>query len=185
MPTVEKWLALEPPDSQIFELGCGNGSNAAYLHNKGYRIVGVDPSVSGISMANFHYPNLLLEVGSTEIDLAAKYGKYPIVLSLEVIEHVYSPAEYVKRVRDLLLPGGVIILSTPYHGYIKNLALALTGKLDGHFTALWEGGHIKFWSKETISKLFLTHGFVLKWYNRVGRVPQLAKSMMLCFQLEI
>jgi hypothetical protein len=37
-------------------------------------------------------------------------------------------------------------VSTPYHGYHKNLGLALSGKMDAHFTALWEGGHIKFFS---------------------------------------
>jgi 2-polyprenyl-6-hydroxyphenyl methylase/3-demethylubiquinone-9 3-methyltransferase len=36
------------------------------------------------------------------------------------------------------------VISTPFHGYWKNIALAVSGKFDDHFTALWNGGHIKF-----------------------------------------
>jgi 2-polyprenyl-6-hydroxyphenyl methylase/3-demethylubiquinone-9 3-methyltransferase len=63
---------------------------------------------------------------------------------MEVVEHVYNPRKYVACVYSLLEECVVAIISTPYHSYIKNLALALTGKMDAHFTALWEFGHIKF-----------------------------------------
>ena len=55
--------------------------------------------------------------------------------------------------------GGEMIISTPYHGYLKNLALAITGKFDRHFTVLWDGGHIKFWSVKTLTKLLNEFGF--------------------------
>jgi 2-polyprenyl-6-hydroxyphenyl methylase/3-demethylubiquinone-9 3-methyltransferase len=71
------------------------------------------------------------------------------VLSLEVIEHIYAPKDYAKSVYEILQPGGLAIISTPYHGYLKNLVLALSGKMDDHFTALWEHGHIEFWSMKT------------------------------------
>ena len=75
-------------------------------------------------------------------------------------------------------PGGVAIISTPYHGYLKNLALAVSGRLDRHFTALWDHGHIKFWSIETLSKLLREAGFNRLEFRRVGRIPPLAKSMI-------
>ena len=68
-------------------------------------------------------------------------------------------------------------LSTPYHGYLKNLALAVSGKMDSHFTALWDGGHIKFWSMATLATLLRETGFVDLEFRRVGRIPWLAKSM--------
>lgn len=70
------------------------------------------------------------------------------------------------------------MVSTPYHGYWKNLALALTGRMDSHFTALWDHGHIKFWSKRTLDELLREAGFVEVEFLRLGRVPPLAKSMM-------
>jgi fructose-1,6-bisphosphatase/inositol monophosphatase family enzyme len=69
-------------------------------------------------------------------------------------------------------------VSTPYHGYWKNLALALAGKLDNHFTALWDHGHIKFWSIATLRHLLQEAGFQSIAFHRVGRIPLLAKSMI-------
>ncbi len=68
------------------------------------------------------------------------------MISLEVVEHLYFPRKFARTVYDLLEPGGTAIISTPYHGYWKNLVMALTGTMDAHFTALWDHGHIKFWS---------------------------------------
>jgi 2-polyprenyl-6-hydroxyphenyl methylase/3-demethylubiquinone-9 3-methyltransferase len=70
------------------------------------------------------------------------------------------------------------VLSTPYHGYLKNLALAVSGKMDAHFTALWDHGHIKFWSRATLATLLREAGFSRVEFLRVGRIPPLAKSMI-------
>jgi len=79
---------------------------------------------------------------------------------------------------NLLEDKGLAIISTPYHGYLKNLALALSGKMDAHFTALWDHGHIKFWSMRTLSELLRETGFVDIRFQRVGRIPALANSMI-------
>lgn len=141
-------------------------------------IRGVDISESAIKNANSAYPELDLKVRSVYEDLAADYGQFPLVISLEVVEHLYDPRLYAQRLFNLVEPGGAALVSTPYHGYIKNLALAITGKLDKHFTALWDGGHIKFWSMHTLSKLLVEAGFEPPVYTRVGRIPQIAKSMI-------
>ena len=59
----------------------------------------------------------------------------------------------------------------PYHGYLKNFALAVTGKMDSHFTALWLGGHIKFFSIQTLGQLLKDAGAKKIQFLRVGRVP--------------
>jgi 2-polyprenyl-6-hydroxyphenyl methylase/3-demethylubiquinone-9 3-methyltransferase len=101
-----------------------------------------------------------------------------VVLSLEVVEHIYAPRHYARTIFDLLSGGGLAILSTPYHGYWKNLALALSGRMDEHFTALWDHGHIKFWSVRTLGELLREAGFIDVRFERVGRVPALAKAMI-------
>ena len=50
--------------------------------------------------------------------------------------------------------------------------------MDRHFTALWDHGHIKFWSMATLGELLREAGFVDLRFERVGRVPALAKSMI-------
>lgn len=163
---------------RIFDLGCGNGSVANALSQQGWDVTGVDSSIEGIQQAKAVFPNLKLENGSAYDDLAAIYGQFPVLLSLEVVEHVYAPRQYAKNAFDLLQPGGTAIISTPYHGYWKNLALALSGKMDAHFTVLWDHGHIKFWSFKTLTKLLTEAGFVDIRFERVGRIPALAKSMI-------
>lgn len=183
LPTVFRLLdELNLPADQrrLFELGCGNGSVAHALTQWGWDVTGVDPSAEGIAQANRAYPDLKLYSGSAYDDLATQYGQFPVVLSLEVVEHVYFPRQYAKTVFNLIHSGGggTALLSTPYHGYWKNLAMALTGTLDRHFTALWDHGHIKFWSMSTLTTLLEEAGFSAIRFERVGRIPPLAKAMI-------
>jgi 2-polyprenyl-6-hydroxyphenyl methylase/3-demethylubiquinone-9 3-methyltransferase len=100
------------------------------------------------------------------------------LISLEVVEHVYAPRDYAACVYRLLDSGGTAILTTPYHGYWKNLAIALIDRTDGHLNPLWDHGHIKFWSTKTLTKLLTEAGFREPRFERVGRIPALAKSMV-------
>ena len=165
-------------ERRVFDLGCGNGSVAAYLAGLGYEVTGVDPSAEGIEQANRAHRELRLEPGSAYDDLHSLYGEFPAVISLEVVEHVYAPRDYAATLFSLVEPGGVAIVSTPYHGYLKNLALAAAGAMDRHYTALWDHGHIKFWSMATLSELLKDAGFGRIRFLRVGRIPMLAKSMI-------
>ena len=73
-------------------------------------------------------------------------------------------------------------VSTPYHGYLKNLMLSLFDHWDVHHTSLREGGHIKFWSKRTLLSLLENNGFKALSFYGVGRVPYLWKSMIVVAQ---
>jgi 2-polyprenyl-3-methyl-5-hydroxy-6-metoxy-1,4-benzoquinol methylase len=171
-----------PAPCRLFELGCGNGVTANFLVSLGYEVIGVDSSASGIEWARKTYSNVSFDVGSVYDALTAKHGHFPLVVSLETIEHLTQPRAFASTIFDLLEPGGIGIISTPYHGYMKNLALAITGKLDSHFTALWDGGHIKFFSIRTLSQLLQEGGFEILRFYRVGRIPMLAKSMFCVFK---
>lgn len=180
LPAVVQILNKNSPqnDRRIFELGCGNGSVANALTDFGFDMTGVDPSSQAVHYATACYPHLKIFQDSAYENLPARYGKYPTVLSLEVIEHVYFPRKYASVIHDLLLPGGTAVISTPYHGYLKNLFLSVSGKMDAHFTALWDHGHIKFWSMKTLDVLLREAGFDDISFVRVGRIPPLAKSMI-------
>ena len=171
-------LELPPERRRLFDLGCGNGAATAALAEHGWQVAGVDPSADGIQCAREAYPHLRLEEGSCYEDLAARFGRFPVVTSLEVVEHVYEPRRLARCVYDLLEPGGWAIISTPYHGYWKNLALALAGKLDAHFTALWDNGHIKFWSRRTLGQLLDEADMDVVRFAYAGRTAPFAKSMI-------
>ena len=175
---ISRSLDIGSQPLRLFDLGCGNGSVGNYLSNLGWEVTGVDPSADGIAQAKIAYPKLKLELGSAYDPLLRRHGRFPVVLSLEVVEHVYAPRDFARTVFDLLEPDGTAIISTPYHGYFKNLALAVTGKMDAHFTALWDHGHIKFWSIATLGELLKEAGFQDIKFVRAGRIPPLAKSMI-------
>ena len=176
-PVLSELIAKERP-ARVFEIGCGSGAMAQSLLDDGIEVTGIDYSESAIEQARRHHPGARFEVGSAYDDLVAKFGRFPFVLSFEVVEHLFQPRAFAKSCFDLLEPGGVAVISTPYHGYLKNLALALTGRMDAHFTALWDGGHIKFWSMATLGELLREAGFEDIEFKRVGRVPPLARSMI-------
>ena len=183
LPAIRNNLSkLGLSSGSAFDLGCGNGSVANWLAELGFQVSGVDPSVTGIEQANRSFPKLNLRVGSTQDKLHETFGSFPLVVSLEVVEHVYAPRDYARCVRNLLQPDGYALISTPYHGYLKNLALAVSGKMDAHFTALWDHGHIKFWSIKTLSALLAEAGLKVLSVDRVGRIAPLAKSMLLVVQ---
>jgi 2-polyprenyl-6-hydroxyphenyl methylase/3-demethylubiquinone-9 3-methyltransferase len=54
-------------------------------------MVTLDASESGIEIAKINFPNVIFHLDSVYTDLASKYGKFDVVVSLEVIEHLYDP----------------------------------------------------------------------------------------------
>jgi len=182
-PIVRNILLREaPPPKEIFEVGCGNGSTANMLSGMGYKVTGIDTSSSGIKIARETYPQIHFERASAYDDLASRYGSFPVVISLEVIEHLYDPRAFLRGVQGLMTKRGLGIFSTPYHGYLKNIAVVLTGHFDKHFNPLWDGGHIKFWSESTLTQLLCEAGFEQIHFFRAGRLPPFAKSMIVVFR---
>lgn len=173
-----------PPGCAVFDIGCGNGYLAAQLERLGFRVTGIDPSTSGVAQAREAHPDTRFEVGSAYDDLGERFGRgsFDVVVSVDVVEHLLEPRRLVRNAFDLLKPGGHAVVVTPYHGYAKNLALALAGRWDWHFTALWDGGHVKFWSRRTLTQLLQEPGFRVVSFQGLGRLPYLWKSMLLVAQ---
>ena len=96
-----------------------------------------------------------------------------------MVEHLYAPRPYARGCFHALRPGGRFICSTPYHGYAKNLTLAMLNKWDSHADPLWDGGHIKLWSRRTLKSLLEETGFVNLQFRGVGRVPGLWMTMLM------
>jgi 2-polyprenyl-3-methyl-5-hydroxy-6-metoxy-1,4-benzoquinol methylase len=168
----------------ILDIGCGNGSLVKYLTEYGFNVVGIDPSENGIKNARAILPrNKFYCMGIYDDPKIIEENDFEVVVSTEVIEHLFYPRELVRFAKKKLKKDGILLLSTPYHGYIKNLILSLTNQWDRHHTPLWDGGHIKFWSKNTLSHLLIEEGFEVLQFVGCGRIPLVWKSMLLVGKL--
>jgi 2-polyprenyl-3-methyl-5-hydroxy-6-metoxy-1,4-benzoquinol methylase len=164
---------------RILDIGCGNGSLSNLIAQQGYEVVGVEESASGVKIAQQSYPDCKFIAASIyDFPYQELEDSFDIIISTEVIEHLPYPRELAKVAKRCLKNDGTLILTPPYHGYIKNLVLAITGKLDKHFTVLWDGGHIKFFSVKTLSTLLREESFTDLQFKFAGRYSFLWKSML-------
>lgn len=166
---------------RVLDLGCGNGAMCASLAEAGFEVVGLENDAAGIEIARANHPEIRFHQISIEGNprkLLALEPKFDAVVSTEVIEHLFSPHLLPQFASAVLHTSGFLMVTTPYHGYLKNLALSLADKWDHHHTALWHGGHIKFWSRKTLTRLLGDNGFSVVAFHGVGRMPWLWKSMV-------
>lgn len=181
MPHVFDLAGELRPGTRVLDVGCGNGFTCGEFLRRGCQVVGVDLSESGIAQARAAYPGGRFEVIPADDRLLERLGERPfdLVVSTEVVEHLYAPRPYACGCYAALRPGGRFICTTPYHGYLKNLLLSLAGKWDAHANPLWDGGHIKLWSRSTLTKLLAETGFVNLRFRGAGRLPGLWMTMVM------
>jgi 2-polyprenyl-3-methyl-5-hydroxy-6-metoxy-1,4-benzoquinol methylase len=181
LPHLLALAATAGQNVRVLDVGCGNGFVAGEFLRRGFRVVGIDLSRQGIEIARQTHPQGRFEVLAAGENLLEQLDESPfdIVLSTEVIEHLYSPWDYARGCFEALKPGGRFICSTPYHGYLKNFALSALNKWDTHANPLWDGGHIKFLSRRTFTRLLTETGFVNIQFRGAGRIPWLWMSMIM------
>ena len=169
----------------ILDAGCGDGNFASSLAECGYLMHGIDLSESGIGVAS--------KRNCGKFAVASMYDNFKTpfqdieffdaVIAIDTIEHLYSPRGFARRSFEALRPGGILIVTVPYWGYLKNILLALTNRLDGALTALWDGGHIKHWSRKTLTILMREQAYEVVSFEGCGRaIPYLWSAMMMVFR---
>lgn len=170
--------------TRVVDVGSGNGALCGQIRKTlDIDIVGIENDRKGCEVARNAHPDVKFYQYGVQDDplivLADQGSPFDVVISTEVIEHLFAPHLLPQYARLLLNDGGLLVVSTPYHGYLKNLALSIFNKWDFHHTPLWEGGHIKFWSCNTLTALLEGNGFRVEEFYGVGRLPYLWKSMIL------
>lgn len=179
-------LSLLPPSAsetgkklRILDLGCGNGSLANVIAQQGFEVIGIEESASGVALASQAFPHITFQQLSLYSPPPVELlNCFDVVVSSDVIEHLFYPRELARFAKQCLKPNGQLIVTTPYHGYWKNLALALLNAMDKHHTVLWDGGHIKFFSVKTLSQLLNEEGFTDIQFKFAGRLPYLWEGML-------
>lgn len=165
--------------ARVLDLGCGNGSMSAAIGERGHAVTGMDYSASGVAAARRSFPALRFEQQDLSEPLPAEHAMaYDAVIATEVIEHLLLPRRLITNALFALRPSGLLIVSTPFHGYVKNLVIALADGFDAHWHPLRDFGHIKFFSKKTLNGLLAECGVARLETRMAGRFYPLSKSMI-------
>ena len=154
-PKIEHDLAkiLNNPEYKLYDhidVGCGNGALTVKFCKFFKKSLGIDLSEDGIKFAK-KYENEKIKFENESIEnLIEKGREFDFVSAIEVIEHQYDPMDFLIKLSKITKNDGFVIISTPFHGYFKNLLISLLNLNDSHYTVLWKHGHIKFFSVKTL-----------------------------------
>ena len=94
------------------KIGCGHGEVLREARNRGFRVSGIELSAHAAATANRSLGAPVVSVGTLETLSLAREG-FGAVLAADVIEHVRDPEGWLRRIHDLLAPGGILLLITP------------------------------------------------------------------------
>jgi ubiquinone/menaquinone biosynthesis C-methylase UbiE len=168
-----KWPKLRkyiPKDEGAFilDFGCGDGEIIKEMIkiNPKAKYLGLDVSDTALERASASLPGVefhKIEDGST---FPLTDNSVDFIFASEVIEHVYDTEKVFSEIARVLRRGGQILITTPYHGFVKNLFIVFIA-FDKHFDPT--GPHIRFFSKRSLYRLLKKAGLKPVAHGYFGR----------------
>lgn len=109
-------LAPRPLEGlRLVDIGCGGGLLSEPMTRLGAEVTAIDASERNVNIARIHAQQSGLSIDyrhATSEQLAAQGECFNVVLALEVIEHVAQVPVFLDSLSSLLLPGGILVIST-------------------------------------------------------------------------
>ncbi len=105
------------------DVGCGAGLLCEPLARLGAAVTGIDAAPENVAVAEAHAAQSGLAIDYRACGVETMTGRFDLVTSLEVIEHVTDPAGFVRGLAGAIADGGLLILSTPNRTPLSKLAL--------------------------------------------------------------
>jgi SAM-dependent methyltransferase len=140
---------------RVLDLGCGEGDFAAAAAQAGAgEVLGVDVAGEAVRRARARHPALRFE--RAEGPLPAGDASFDLVWCSEVLEHVLDTAALLSEARRVLRTGGVLLVTTPAHGRLRRLGLAVAG-WERHFDP--RGADLRFYTARSLRDLLGDFGF--------------------------
>ena len=147
---------------QVLDVGCGDAGNyQSWLVGKVAKLSAIDISQTGITRATAMGLDAHVHDLSKPFPFAS--NSFDSAICIEVLEHLYDPKFCVQEIFRVLKPGGLFISSVPNNGYFRErLKMLFRAELSTSITDFaneWKGAHIRFYSKESFSRMLEVSGF--------------------------
>lgn len=138
--------------ARLLEIGCGAGILLQEAWRRGWQADAVELSVELAAVARKNNPEATIITGDIQT-LEPTGTQYDVIISLDVLEHVLVPMTMVENCREMLQPGGLLMLQTPN-------TRSLRGRTQG---AKWDmldpDQHLNLFSPDALRVLLTTVGF--------------------------
>ncbi|PIS34962.1 MAG: hypothetical protein COT36_04810 [Parcubacteria group bacterium CG08_land_8_20_14_0_20_38_56] len=118
---------------RILDIACGAGYGSALLAEKANQVVGLDIDKDSIDYAKSHYSrqNLKFIMGDAQ-NFNFPDSFFDAIVSFETIEHLSSPSKFLKELKKVLKPNGILILSSPDREITKEILIDTSYKSPFH-----------------------------------------------------
>ncbi|MGA9283840.1 MAG: class I SAM-dependent methyltransferase [Solirubrobacteraceae bacterium] len=162
---------------RVLDLGCGEGHFADLLVRADAEVVACDIAEEPLRRARANHPDLDLRLMDPGGPLPFADANFDIVWAGETIEHVLDTSQWLSEVRRVLPSGGLILLSTPDHGFFSRLRLAVSERaFAGHFDP--RSDHLRFYVPGALIGLLSDFGFQEIAVARRGGVPGARRALL-------
>lgn len=95
---------------RLLDIGCGTGHFGAYMADAGWDVVGIEPSKDSKIYSNMFQFKVY---SSMDECIASETEKFDAVTSLNVLEHVSDPINFLKRAMHFVSSHGILIIRVP------------------------------------------------------------------------
>ena len=129
----------------VLDAGCGVGGTSAALHVRGADVIAVDRDPARLDAVQHTLPDIDVEQADLE-ELPFPDESFDVIVLQDVIEHVAAPYEVLCELARVLVPGGVLYLSTPNRQALSNIAA------DPHFGLPFASLHARPKLREVLRK---------------------------------
>jgi 2-polyprenyl-3-methyl-5-hydroxy-6-metoxy-1,4-benzoquinol methylase len=114
---------------KILDVGCGCGFHDVLMAEKSgvEEVLGIDYSEKSVETANRMYAHRNVQRRVEDISQTAASGRYDLVVSFQVIEHLTDAAAFLQNCQRQAAPGGYLAVVTPNRLRLSNRLRILAG----------------------------------------------------------